>query len=355
MSDFNPQQRIPSPVPAKRCRACFYVIDHLGAAGECPECGAPFDLNDESTFTVHPPFARWTFWLPGLLTAVILGLISYILCIQWFGYTRSSAVGVPLSCGILLGYRTRLSGIVASLFLVLATIAALMLSLFTLSITGAFCGLVLGGVALLPVIVGMLMGVILRRRLKRSSFSQRGYLPMLFAAPIVVAFIEGRHVNMPPVTLTTSMTFDASVQNTWESIQFYEQVKHPVPLLLRITPTFRPMYTIGAAERVGDTKICVYERGRLVKQITEVIPGKRLAFRVIEQTEIQNDGVRLIGGSFELSPIPGTQQTRVTLSTQYEPLLTPRLTFLPAEKLAVHTLHQHVLKGMKIDAQEKRQ
>jgi hypothetical protein len=37
----------------------------------------------------------------------------------------------------------------------------------------------------------------------------------------------------------------------------------------------------------------------------------------------------------------------VTLETTYVPLLTPRPAWVPFERLAIHTLHGHVLEGMR--------
>ncbi len=225
--------------------------------------------------------------------------------------------------------------------------------MFSGGIVGVFCGLVFSAIAFGPILVGMLIGTTLRSVLKASNFRYRDYLPLfIIIVPVICAFLEGRHDHLSPVTLTTSTTIHAHAKDAWNSIQFYEQVKHAPPWLLRLTPSFRPMYTNGHSEKVGDIKVCVYERGRLVKQITEVIPGKRLAFRVIEQTKIENSSVRLIGGSFDLSPSADGKDTVVTLTTQYQPLLAPRFTFLPAEELAVHELHGHVLLGMKTDAEQ---
>lgn len=127
---------------------------------------------------------------------------------------------------------------------------------------------------------------------------------------------------------------------------FYEEVHHPRPFLMRfILP--RPLYTFGKAEHVGDMKVCVYSKGRLVKRITQSQTQETLAFDVIEQTHIENRSVVLKSGSFQFTPIDAGQ-TSVTLSTTYQPLLGPRWAWRWAERIGVHTLHGYVLEGMRL-------
>lgn len=352
----HPRPWPPEPTPSRenlrRCRSCYYVIDHLGEYGVCPECGLSFNLHDPTSYTTKPPFLWWSFWLPGFLTALVSGVILYLVMVPNFGYGWATVFAVPMAAGVILGYRVRGCGLAALALLGTLLIVGLMAALGGTGMAGIFCIMVLGGLAVAPVTVGATIGWVLQKCLKWSKFRQRSYLPVIFFATLLTAFIEGRHEHLTTVTTSTSVDMDATPTQAWAAIQFYEQVKHKPPLLLRITPTFRPQYTTGQSGQVGDVKVCVYERGRLSKQVTEVIPGKRLAFRVIEQTDIQNRGVRLIDGSFDFEPLEGGR-TRVTLTTRYQPQLEPRFAFLPAENLAVHTLHGHVLKGMSEDAESR--
>jgi hypothetical protein len=340
-----------SPQYPRRCRRCYYVIDHLGDTGVCPECGNAFDLANPLSYTTKPPVLWWTLWLPGLITSVLCGFVMYLVLIPNVGYGWTTVIIVPGMVGVILGYRTNVSGWLLRVLFTIMAVIGLAVALLSGNLAGAFCTLVMSAIALIPIAVGMAIGSILRWRMKQSKFSQRMHLPIIMLATIAAGFIEGRPQNIAMVSTRTSVVMHAMPETAWAAIQFYEQVKHRPPLLLWITPTFRPKYTTGQSGHVGDVKICVYERGRLVKQVTEVIPGKRLAFRVIEQSEIQTRGVRLIDGSFDFEPVDGG--TRVKLTTRYTPLLEPRFAFLPAENLAVHMLHGHVLRGMSEDAEKR--
>jgi hypothetical protein len=275
-----------------------------------------------------------------------------------FGFTAATTLVVPVAIGVVVGYAGKVRP-ATKILLALIALGAAIAMLSGAGLTGGFCGAVIAVLALTPMFIGVWAGSILRRRLAKSNFSQREYLrSVLFwvvLIPIVAAALEGRHPTQQPVVVTTSAIIDAPPDSAWHGIQFFEEVHRPVPWLLLLSPSLRPMYTIGHSEKVGDIKTCVYQRGKLVKRITEVIPGRRLAFRVIEQDRIETDGATLLDGSFDLEPIEGGKQTRVMLTTRYMPKLNPRFAYQWAEALAIHTLHGHVLAGMKDKAEGREQ
>jgi hypothetical protein len=133
-------------------------------------------------------------------------------------------------------------------------------------------------------------------------------------------------------------------------MRFYEQVDEgsagPRPRLFswHWLGLPRPLATGGSVAKVGDRTTCVYDKGRLVKQVTARDEGRRLAFRVVEQG-FETHSMRLVDGSFTFEPIDATH-TRVTLETTYAPRLRPRWAWRPSEAFTVHTLHGYVLRGM---------
>ncbi|MCH2580338.1 MAG: hypothetical protein MK133_03965, partial [Planctomycetes bacterium] len=58
-------------------------------------------------------------------------------------------------------------------------------------------------------------------------------------------------------------------------------------------------------------------------------------------------------GSFRIEPGPGPGTTLVTLTTPYRRLPYPALIWQPAEPLILHTLHGHVLEGMRANAERE--
>jgi len=342
-------------LPPRRCRKCYYILDHLESK-ICPECGEAFDPNDPRTYVTSPPFVWWTFWMPALLMAGVGGGVLWLVLIAAFGFTFATTLTVPVAIGVVVGYAAKTRA-AAKIILVLMALGLAIGVLATGDFVGGFCATIVATIALVPAMLGALAGTILRRDLKRSKFSQRAYLKSIFLqvlvvfVPVIASIFEGRHAANLPVIVTTTQTINAPPDAAWHGIQFFEEVHRPTPWLLYLSPSLRPMYTIGRSERVGDLKTCVYQRGKLIKQITEVTPGKRLAFRVVEQDRIENDGATLLDGSFDLEPIDGGKHTQVRLSTRYIPMLNPRFAYQWAESLAIHTLHGHVLAGMKDKAE----
>lgn len=313
----------------------------------CPECARPFDPRDPRSFTTKAPFIGWIFWLPGLLLALTGGLISAAILV--FGMNQwgwAVWVALPFAGGAVLAYRFRSRWFVLPL-LGLALMAGLILGLMSLDLAGVFCGLTLAGIFLGPTLAGLILGTVLRIVLKHTRFPQRSHLPVLFffLIPFGVALLERAVRHTPAVEIvTTSRRLAADPMTCFNSLRFYEDVTHDPPWILRVGLA-RPLQAVGAIDSVGDVRTCVYHRGRIVKRVTTVVPGRSLAFDVIEQSIGYERDVRLKSGSFAFEPAEGSG-TLVTLTTSYEPLLTPRWCWRPFEHLAAHTLHGYVLEGI---------
>jgi hypothetical protein len=332
-----------------RCLKCGYILTGLDAA-RCPECGSAFDLNDSSSYSTKPLFDRWRFWLPGFLLALGAGAVLYPLLIFYVGFGNTVTLLLPLCLGALIGYACRVSRFL-SILLALFVLSGLLFGLFSASIVGVYCGLVLGAVALGPLAIGTVLGAILRHFLKNSTWDQRWHLPilLLLIAPLISAEIEAQFTNpYPDETISTSVILPAPADRAWNTVMFYEEVRQPLPLLMRFALP-RPLYTHGSMESVGDIKVCIYTKGRLVKRITQRVPDSILSFDVVEQSKIEVRSVVLKTGSFRFVPV-SADQTRVTLSTTYQPLLGPRWAWRWSEKIGVHTLHEYILNGMRLKA-----
>ena len=329
-----------------RCLNCGYVLWGL-PAGACPECGRTFDPENPETYSTHPPFVRWRYWLPGFLLAVGGGTVLYIFLMLLAGWGLAVTVAAPFALGAAIGYgcRAKAWGLILLGF---AAVIIIVTTLFTLSFVGVFCGTVLAAVAMVPTLTGVAIGVSLRRMLKNSKFEQRWYLPMLGLAIALMAMGLVERITHQPYaveSVVTSVEIPSPLGKAWNSVMFYEEVHHPPPWLLRWGLP-KPLYTRGSVEHVGDTKTCVYSKGHLTKRVTERDLDRRLAFDIVEQDRIENHAIRLTDGSFDFAA-DGPDRTRVDLTTSYEPKLGPRWIWRPAELLAVHTLHRHILEGMR--------
>lgn len=338
-----------------RCLKCMYPLVGLGYRGDCPECGRYFDLSLPNSFTCKPPFLFWTYWMPGLLMAVGGGVaVLFVL-----GVSGSIGVGatlaLPFAIGVVLGYGIR-GKITAILFLSAMAMTGVIAALVAMHPAAFFCGVILAIICVVPVLIGTFVGIALRMWLKTSSkFKQRWYLPMLFllAFPIAVDRVERvTRGEQAEEIVATSLVMDAAPMEVWNAMAFYEEMKHPSPWLLRLGVA-RPVGANGRAREVGDVKVCLYVRGQLRKRVTAAEPGRRLDFEVTRQDHVENHAITLRGGNFTFEPVDAAR-TRVVLTTRYVPLLTPRFAWRGFEHACVHSLHGHVLEGMRLNVRRQR-
>lgn len=335
-----------------RCVKCAYALDGLPSPSVCPECGRDFDLADDRTFTRRAPFLRWKFWAPALIAAVLTGTILFaVLAFTMQNWGWAMWVATPTAAGVVLGYRLRTGVWMLGMFW-LVCVMVLVGSIAGLGLAGVYCAMVLGLLLMFPVGFGALGGGLLRWHLKRTRFSQRDYLPIVIVAalPLIWGLLEGPVQPGDIETIVTTEVIEAPREACWQGLVFYEEVKHRPPLILRIGLA-HPLFATGSSRRVGDVKTCVYNKGWITKRVTEAAPGKRLAFEVISQSIGYERDVQLTGGSFEFRDL-GFERTEVRLSTSYRPLLSPRFAWRPFEGIAVHTLHRHVIEGIRRNAAE---
>jgi hypothetical protein len=356
------QPRLQAAAPGARfclrCRAPLPPECADAAHGpRCVRCGLPYNPLDRRSFATSSRALRVR-WIAAFVLAVGTGVFTYGQIVLGadqgltvLGY--SAFFGVPLAVGAVLGYLTQPS-IWLALLLSLFAIVCITFFLCSLQLSGLFCGATLGIIFLGPAFVGVLLGAGLRLVFRRSAWDQRRwYVTLLLAgSPLAGAAVEGRLPREPEIAeVSTAMTFAASPQQAWDSILFYEQVEHAPPWLLTLALP-RPVRTEGSKAAVGDVEHCLYERGRLVKRITRCEAPHALGFVVVEQHLHFERDVTLRDGAFVLEALP-EGGTRVVLTTRYVRHLSPAWLWGPLERTIVHTLHGHVLEGMRRRAQQE--
>ena len=307
-----------------------------------------------------PDYRPLSYHLPGILGAAVSGLIAY--CVLFLTSDMGSAlfVAVPVSFGTLLGYHVRM-GKLALAALVLVVVLSIVSAIVMMDFSGIFCGLTLGIIFLGPALFGMLIGSALGWVLKQSNFSQAKYLPslLIIALPYVAGLIEREAFPMPETiaVVETNLDLHSSAEDLWNSLMFYEEVRHEPPWILKLALP-KPICAEGQMGQVGQVRRCVYDRGHLTKIITRRDEGRFLGFRVIEQNLHFEHDVRLKDGSFAITPIvqadiTHSDRTRMTLTTGYQRLLRPAWVWEPIERHVVHTLHEHVLEGIRRDSVDR--
>jgi dipeptidyl aminopeptidase/acylaminoacyl peptidase len=146
-------------------------------------------------------------------------------------------------------------------------------------------------------------------------------------------------------SVTTTMIFDAPAAAVWERLMFYEQIDERPPLHLRLLLPV-PIETVGDKSHVGDEARCLYEGGHLVKRVTQIEPGQRYAFEVVEQELSVGGGMRLAGGEYRLRALDAGR-AEITVATRYSSPKRPRWLWRPIENAVCHSFHRHILRAMR--------
>lgn len=179
---------------------------------------------------------------------------------------------------------------------------------------------------------------IARKPVETRPTELAGWLWRLFGGPGVIEQV------------VTRMHFDASLQNSWDEMMFYEEVPGRPPLLLRAIIPY-PVRTEGTKSAVGSLVRCVYRGGDLVKRITAIDAPLAIRFDVLNQRLGIERCTVALNGSYELDE--SADGTEVAATTRYRTYLHPRWLWRPLEKIVTGQLHRHVLHGMRAAAEHR--
>lgn len=336
------------------CRRCSGRLTVVDQPAICPTCGLQYDPARKETYTTHRSSSRWKFWLPGFLLAVLIGTLTYAGCLQG-GATMGWALfcAVPLCFGTILGYACRVQTWAFAVLGILA-IVSVVFTLYVGNLAGIFCGFTLGIFFLLPTFLGVLCGVILRMFLIAGGWDHawyfRWYVWLIAALPLISQQVEDRIPRRKEIAvIKTGLTIDATPEEAWNAIMFYEDVEHAPPWLLHLALP-QPIRSEGSKQKPGEIVTCFYNCGEIKKRISKVEAPRKLAFDVIDIQMRSENYANLKDGSFEIEPV-GKNQSRITLTTRFERKLHPSLFWEPIEHKVIHTLHGHVLEGMRRKAE----
>jgi rubredoxin len=338
------------------CRRCSNALAERGHPSICPECGLQYDPARPETFSTRASSSRWKFWLPGFLLSVTMGTLSYAACLQTGDMGYALFFAVPVSFGAILGYATRIQTW-AYVFLGILTIASVVFALVSFSLAGIFCGFTLGLIFLVPTFFGLMCGIILRSILIAARWDQawyfRWYVWLMAAMPMIGQQIESAFPRREEIAVVeTGLTINATPQEAWDAIMFYEDVQHAPPWLLNLALP-KPIRSEGRKDQPGQIVRCFYNAGTISKRISQVEPARRLSFEVVEAVMRSENYAELRDGSFLIEPV-GKDQSRITLTTRYERKLRPAWVWEPIERKVIHTLHGHVIEGMRREAEREK-
>jgi len=142
-------------------------------------------------------------------------------------------------------------------------------------------------------------------------------------------------------SIVTHRDIAASVEQVWNNLQFYEELDHAAPFLLRLLLP-RPERKVTAPAVEGHATTLPYDGGHYARRITRLEPPMRYEFEVIDQRLTSDRGVMLLSGAFTLHAMSATQ-TDLAITTRYVSRIRPRWLAEPVEAMLCRRLHRHLL------------
>ncbi len=300
------------------------------------------------------PFSPVRYWAPGVALALaVVVTTAFIYVLLSYG-ERFQALGLPLilggpvTLGCVLGYGLAFRMVVRAYFAV-TVLGTVVWCLVSFSVAGLLCAPILALLGAPGVAIGTTLGVVLRKKLKNTSFSQRRFLPGLLLAALTVLGTAMQSALLPPAdeeTVVTTAVVDAPIEAVWAARAFDDPSRMaPASPYSRLgLPS--PRGNVGSLTEVGDRKACHIGSGILRLLVVESEPPTSLAFVVTEQSGFEDNNVALRRGRLSLRAL-GPDRTRVVLSTTYAPLLRDRLLWRPIERFIARELHGHVVREMR--------
>lgn len=146
--------------------------------------------------------------------------------------------------------------------------------------------------------------------------------------------------------LSSTTKIACESHRVWEKVCFYEHIHIKPSLLLRtILPV--PQRTTGAYRHIGDISRCMYsDGGYLTKRITNIAPGKRIDFDIIEQSIRYSGGIVLRGGTIEIEALDDGM-TEVRMLTRYELAWPALLLIRYFIERVIGAMHRIVMRDMR--------
>ena len=164
-------------------------------------------------------------------------------------------------------------------------------------------------------------------------------------AAVAEELVDSTAVPPQASSIVTRMNFNASPEQVWRGLLFYEEIGGRPPTHLRLLLPV-PIRTEGKVSEVGGEAMCLYEGGHLLKRVTRIERGHFYEFEVAEQSLSVGGGMRLSGGRYTLRELPDGL-TEVAVETRYTSTKWPRWFWRPLERMVCHWFHRYLLGAMR--------
>lgn len=214
--------------------------------------------------------------------------------------------------------------------------------LFAAGEEGWVCVLMSTPLILVALAIGVVIGWVVRWRLKKSEDYQRllsllivGLLPLLLMG--AKSAEEPSRRTLRENTIEARLVVDASPERTWEQLKSIDKVTSKKGLLMTIGLPV-PVSCKMEGEGVGAKRTCYFEQGQIEERVTEWDPPKSMKFEITNFDVPGRPWLSFKDASYELFEENG--KTVIVRRTTILSRLSPVFYWSRMEKIGVDTEHE---------------
>lgn len=288
---------------------------------------------------------------PWLITAIILlagGVLLYFKIADYgFSFFMIFPIAVGFSIGTLSSSQKKTTLWASLLFGLLIALVLLVV----LGIEGFVC--VLLAIPLIALL--MLLGLWLSRRYKklvekRMPPNQLNIIIFPLLILIVANFFENLLIaENKTITVSNSIVLPYSAEVVFDAVKSMDKLDAEKPFLLKLgLPS--PYKCELEENKIGAKRVCLFENGRIVAEVTEFKRGEILKMEVKEYDLLGMQWFKFKDAEYTFEKDKST--TKLTRTTSYKSTIQPRLYWQLLEVYGIEQEHQFVLQSLKKNLQE---
>ncbi len=226
--------------------------------------------------------------------------------------------------------------------------------LLATSFEGIICVLMAAPVMTVGLVIGAVVGYFVRVKfLDRDDHGRKKLILLIGVCPMLVAAADQVEKPLRAIqdreVFTTEILIDASPGRVWDSLAQMEKLDGPMPLLLRMGLPL-PTHCVLESAAVGGRRVCHFNQGVIVQEITDWRRGESMAFRMEKSTLPGRRWLSFIDARYEF--IPQGPATKLIRHTTIGTRLSPRWYWRPLEEWGVTSEHAFVLANVKRSAEK---
>jgi len=290
---------------------------------------------------------------------LVAAMLTFALCVVGFLLFHLELIGlgvtffiiVPVCIGYYIGLKLDWS--FSLVITMIISLAAFFFLLITSQLEGMVCVILLLPIFVPLILVGILIGYNLKKRLAKKDKSNTIKITLY---PLIVLLFSGGIEHFfsskyedAKVESTIYLPYDAST--VYDLIKSVDTLDGERSLLMNLGLSV-PQKCILEKEEVGAKRTCYFEDGTIEERVTDIKRGEFIKMKV---TEYNLPGFKWL--KFDDAIYLFTQvdnMTRLTRITSYRSQLKPRFYWEFCERQAIEAQHEYVLNDLKrrLDAKQ---